>query len=61
MWGSYPEMPFCFDLKISPSTQTLSKVLYMSEKTLIFFNPLSKDENILWLIDKSWLVQEQPG
>ena len=54
-------MPFCFDLEISPSCQTLSKALDMSKKTLLTSNPLSKDVKILWAIDNSWLIQESRG
>ena len=54
-------MPFCFNLKISPSCQTLSKTLDMSKKTILTFNPLSKDIELSWVIDSSWLVQELPG
>ena len=54
-------MPFCFNLKISPSYQTLPKALDMSKKTLLTSNPLSKDVKISWLIDNSWLMQESPG
>ena len=47
-------------LKISPSCQTLSKALDMSKKTLLTYNPLSKNVKILWIIDNSWLIQESP-
>ena len=54
-------MPFCFSLKISPSCQTLSKVLVMSKETLPTSNPFSKDVKISWVIDNNWLMQESPG
>ena len=53
-------MPFCFNLKISPSCQTLSKALGMSKETLLTSNPLSKDVKISWVIDSSWLIRESP-
>ena len=56
MWRSSPEMPLCFNLKISPS-----KALYISKETIRTSNPLSKDVKILWVIDNSWLIQETPG
>ena len=56
-----PEMSFCFNLKISPSCQTLSKALDMSKETLLTSDPLSKDVKISWVIDNSWLMQESPG
>ena len=33
----------------------------MSKKTLLTSNPVSKNVKILWVIDKSWLIQESPG
>ena len=51
----------CFNLKISPSCQTLSKPLDMSKKTLLTSNPLSKDVKILWVSDNSSLMQESRG
>ena len=54
-------MPFSFNLKISPSYQTLSKALDMSRKALLTSNPSSKDIKISWVIDNSWLIQESPG
>ena len=54
-------MLFYFNSKISPSCQTLSKALDMSKKTLLTSHPLSKDEQISWVIDNSWLMQESPG
>ena len=54
-------MSFCFNLKRSPSYQTLSKALDMSKKTLLTSNPLSKDVKISWVIDNSWLMQESLG
>ena len=38
-----PETPFCFNLKISPSCQTLSKALDISKKTPLTSNPSSND------------------
>ena len=46
-------MQFGFNLKISPSCQTLSKTLDMSKKTILTFNPLSKDIELSWVIDSS--------
>ena len=54
-------MPFCFNLKISRSYQTLSNALDKSKKTLLTSNPLSKEGKILWVINNSWLMQESPG
>ena len=54
-------MPFCFNLKISPSYQTLSKALDMSKKTLLTSNPLSKDVKISRVSDNSRLMQESQG
>ena len=48
-------------MKVSLSCQTLSRALDMSKKTLLTFNPLSKDAKISWVIDNSWLIQESPG
>ena len=48
-------------MKISPSCQTLSKALDMSKKALLTSNPLSKDVEILWVIDNSWLMQGSLG
>ena len=61
VWRSWPKLPFCFNFKISPSCQTLSKALNMSEKILLTSNPLSKDVKVSWLIGNSWLIQESPG
>ena len=61
MWKSSPEMPFCFNLKISPSCQTLWKGLDMSEKALITSNSLSKDIKISWIVNNRWLIQKLPG
>ena len=55
-----PEMPFCFNLKIIPSCQTLSKALDISKKTLLTSNPSSNDLEILWVIDNNWLILESP-
>ena len=54
-------MPFYFNLKISPSYQTLSKALDMSEKTHLTSNPLSNRVKTSWVIDNGWLIQESPG
>ena len=54
-------MPFYFNFNISPSCQTLSKALDMSKKALLTFDPLSKDVEISWVIDNSWLMQESPS
>ena len=44
MFNKSPEMPFYFNFKISPSCQTFSKALDMSEKILLTSNPsLLKD------------------
>ena len=53
-------MSFCFNLKISPAYQTLSKVLDMSKKTLLTSNTISKYVKIFWVIDNSRLIQESP-
>ena len=47
MQRSSPEMLFCFNLKISPSCQTLSKVFDMSNRTVLTSNPLSKEVKTL--------------
>ena len=57
IWKSSPEISFCFNLEIRP----LCQVLDMSKKTLITSNPLSKDIEISWIIDNSWLMLESPG
>ena len=45
MFNKSPEMPFCSSLKITPSSQTLLKVLEnMSKKTLLTSSPSSKDK-----------------
>ena len=43
-----PEMLFCFNLKISPSCQNLSKALDISKKILLTSIPLSKDFDANW-------------
>ena len=54
-------MLFCFNLKIIPLCQILSKALYMSKKLFLTSNPLSKDVKISWVTDNSWLIKESPG
>ena len=56
-----PEILFCFNLKISPSCQTLSKALDISKKTPLTSNPSSNDFQISWVIDKNWLIHESAG
>ena len=51
-------MPFSFNLKISLSWQTSSKVLDISKKAPLTSSPLSKDVEISLVIDNSWLIQE---
>ena len=52
-------MLFCFNLKIIPLCQILSKALYMSKKLFLTSNPLSKDVKISWVTDR--LIKESPG
>ena len=52
-------MLFCFNLKIIPLCQILSKALYMSQKLFLTSNPLSKDVKIWWVTDR--LIKESPG
>ena len=52
-------MLFCFNLKIIPLCQILSKALYMSQKLFLTSNPLSKDVKISWVTDR--LIKESPG
>ena len=47
------EIPFCFNLKISPLCQTLSIALDMSKETFLSSNLLSKYVKTLWIIDDS--------
>ena len=54
-------MPFFFNLKITPSRQTLSKALDMPKETVLTSNPLTKDVKLSWLIDNSWLIQKSSG
>ena len=51
-------MLFCFNLKLSPSCQFLSKPLDMSKKKLLRFNPILNDVNISWVTDNICLMQE---
>ena len=44
-----------------PSCDSLSKALDMSRNPLWISKPSSNDWYILWVIDKSWLMQESPG
>ena len=60
-FSKLPDMPFCFDLKVRPSSQTLSNPFDMSRKTLLTSNPSSNDLYISSVIAKSWFMQESPG
>ena len=61
MWINSPEMPFCFNLKISTLCQALSKAVDMSKKTLVTSNPLLNDVKVSWVIDSSRLIQASTG
>ena len=43
------------------SCQTFSNPLDISENTLLTFISLSKDSQILWVMNKSCLTHESPG
>ena len=58
---SSPDMPFCLNLKIKPSCNTLSNAFDISRKTLLTSNTSSNDLYISCTIDKSWLIQESQG
>ena len=55
------EIPFCLSLNIILSCQTLSKALDVSKKALLTLNSSSKDKEISWVFDRSWLIREAPG
>lgn len=55
---SFPDMTFCFRLKIIPLCHTLSNVFYVSRMMLLTPNPSSNDLYILCVTDKHWLTQE---
>ena len=61
MWRSLPEMSFCFNLKIGPSSRDVWKALYMPKKTLLTSNVFWKDAKLLWEIDNSCSIQESLG
>ena len=56
-----PQILLCCSLKISPSCHTLSKALEMSRNISKTSSCISKTLKILWLIERSWLMQESPG
>ena len=57
-FSTLPDVPFCFNLKMRSSCQTLSNAFDISRKT-----PLtsSNDLCISWVIAKTWFMQESPG
>ena len=59
--NNFPDIPFCSNLKMRPSFQTLSNAFDMSKTTPRTSYPSSSDAFIPWVIDKSWLIQESPG
>ena len=54
-------MPFCFNVKIKNSCQTLSKAWKISKKTPRTSWSPSKDWYISEAIAISWVMQESPG
>ena len=56
-----PKMLFCFSLKIILLCQNSSNAFEILQKTPFTSNPSSKDLYILWLINKTWLIQESSG
>ena len=42
-FSKLPDIPFCFDLKMSPLCQNLSNAFDISRKTPLTSNPLSND------------------
>ena len=56
-FSKLPDIPFCFNLKMIPSFQTLSNAFDISWKTPLTWNLLSNDLYISWVIAKSWFMQ----
>ena len=60
-FSKLPDIPFCFNLKMRPSCQTLSNAFDISRKTPLTSNPSSNDLYISWVTAKSRFMQETPG
>ena len=51
--NNFPDIPFCSNLKMRPSCQTVSNAFDMPRKTPRTSYPSSNDASIPWVIDKS--------
>ena len=62
-FNKFPETPFCFNLKINPSCQTLSKTFEISKNIALTSRDgvASKDLCIVSTRSNNWLVVESPG
>ena len=58
---SFPEIPFCVSLGKSPFGYTLSNTFEMSKSVPQTSRWLSKDLEILWVMDRSWSINKSPG
>ena len=58
---SFPEISFCVSLGKSPFGYTLSNTFEMSKSVPQTSRWLSKDLEILWVMDRSWPINKSPG
>ena len=58
---TFPEIPFCVGSYKSSFCYTLSNTFEMSKSVLQASTSLSKDLEILWVMNRSWSVNKSPG